>query len=964
LWLERADAQNQIVESNKKLLVIVIDGIDRHKNSQESYDWLPIDAPGTVKLIYTCNKDSSGYKYLKKQPITEIYLEYPDPTNKFGLTLHFSEYYSNEKTDKVAKDIKKYGITQNALYIKFLYSILFTETKHLPKIEILSLESYRTVFSLFEYTLRILSNYSHDPGEVYKVLGYLAISSSGLSENELNLLLGSPLHLKSFLRFFSCILFKHQNRYLLSNNCFKDFVITNYFPHPYVQHREIVGVLTNTNSFSIQDILYHIFKSKDFTKLMNYISQINVFSEMFQPKNRFLLFFYWSCLEKQKFDPVECYNKSLENFSSVNQLFPQDLCILIVLLSVFFKEYSDFDNAELYKFKHPSLIGYNELIQIDLLDELLWLGGMFEQSFSLNDKEVIISKNSIARKKFKEKILADMKNKAYEIKNKQYYKYKRWLWIQFPWCALDIHSNFSQILKALEEEPEKHSKDLMDSIYRILENSGEIYSGFKFKHHKYKYHVRNNSTIAYQAKKLKLYSLTNNNSSMYIEDSMNNTVPDKLQSYSTCSIKVPEVLHSISFSGLKPENALEHVQKNFFKFSRMKINTKIKENHALQKLFNEKVYEYGLKKIKFESISSQIENSNTQIRAQELTYRKIGVLQEKLKEMCKKINLIETETSRYNQILDTCLKNPSRNDEWERKLNRKIDSIKKMTEYEKKDIEIHEKDLESINTQIKDFERLSKEKLNSQNKTLNKVLEQFLIKSNLNEQLINRDSKRLEIISTTYTPIKSNKLNFKAHETIIKKLKRFKKLVYQKNEEYIKIIKKISQIGDITDPKDLPIIILRINNKEELYEQRQKIEEKLERLENERKTLTYKLEYLKNREKEYFFVDPNEKIECLSNLYRKAEKRKENLLKLIVKQEAIITNYEGFIWKICNRLEMPQNFTFTPRNYSFIIAKIIERVLFMGKSILASKIEAKSDSVSSSDSGYLDTTLISSQAIQ
>ena len=103
--------------------------------------------------------------------------------NKFAITLYFSQYFS-DSADNIAKDIKKYGISQNALYVKFLYNILYKETC-LPKILISSLQSFLTVNSLFEYALEFFANNSEQPDEIYKMFAYLAVSSSGLSKNEL-----------------------------------------------------------------------------------------------------------------------------------------------------------------------------------------------------------------------------------------------------------------------------------------------------------------------------------------------------------------------------------------------------------------------------------------------------------------------------------------------------------------------------------------------------------------------------------------------------------------------------------------------------------------------------------------------------------------------------------------------------------------------------------------------------------
>ena len=214
-------------------------------------------------MIYTCNKDSNAHKYLKNKEITEINVDYPDPSNKFALTLYFSGLFQHDFSDTIAKDIKKYGINQNALYIKFVYTILFKRAENLPKIVLTSLESYRTVASLLEYSLEVFSSKCSNPKEIYDFFSYLALISTGLSEVELRALMEETQYLASLLNFFDFIIYKDKNRYSLSNNCFKSTIIEKYIINPEVFHSQIANVLIRLSPNRCSDIVYHICKSKD-----------------------------------------------------------------------------------------------------------------------------------------------------------------------------------------------------------------------------------------------------------------------------------------------------------------------------------------------------------------------------------------------------------------------------------------------------------------------------------------------------------------------------------------------------------------------------------------------------------------------------------------------------------------------------------------------------------------------------
>lgn len=934
-WLEKADLEHQAAESYRKILVVIIDGLEKFSNDQDSFDWLPVTAPKTIKLIYTCNRDSEMYKFLKNKSSTEINADYPDPKNKFAITLFFSKCFRNEVSDAIIKDMKKYAITQNALYLKFLFLSLNRAESPLPKIKIASLESFRSVQSLFEYILEVFSLASAEHNEIYKLFAYLAIASTGLTKEELNIVLKNSSLLLEYLKFFDFIIYKNGAKYYLSNSCFKSVILSKFYPKQDQIHAEVANILSILNPFRIPDILFHIYKSKDWLRFKNYISQITIFVEMFKLENKIELFWYWKKLEKLRFDLVECYNKSLESFANINQLPPRDLSILLVYFSVFFKEYAEIEIDNSIKFKRPVLIGYHEMKEIDLLDEFLWLGGVFEQKFSTIDVDDILAENAISRERFKEKIINELKNKVFTIKNKEYYSYKRWLWIQFPWCALDVHSNFSQILKSLHEDIDKHRKDLIDSVNRIIKNSGLAYQDFKFKEpdiRKSELRDMTKSSISIKAKKMGIFHIPERpNPYSIIEESLSQANLNR-----TLQIEVPhnnrvlEISHSLTFQGLKPENALEHMQSNFYTFSKFKVLSKTRENNSLQKILNQKAYEYRLKKLKFESISSQIDYSNTEIMAQERSKRKITILQDRLKDMCKKLNKIEAEASRHVQIIDSCFKNPARNDEWERKLNRKIDYLNKIIEFESKNIENYEKDFENINTQLSDFQSFTDEKLKSQHKTLDQVLEQFLIKSKINESLVNRDAKRLQIMNALYIPeVNSIKYNFKEQKQSLASLREFKIFLKEKNKDYEKTMNKLKQIGDVRELSDLPFIILRLNNREELEKGLQKAQDKLERLENERKSLASKLEYLKKQEEQYVFFNYNEKIENMSRMLRASEKKVDNNMAMSISQDIILSTCKGVLNKMWNKLEIGSPFHFSPEYYKKIFNTIAQRVLYL-----------------------------------
>ena len=74
----------------------------------------------------------------------------------------------------------------------------------------------------------------------------------------------------------------------------------------------------------------------------------------------------------------------------------------------------------------------------------------------LGDVEHFNVDNTIVREQIMSKIKRELEEQRGE-KTKEslqakeeksiYYYYKRWIWVQFPWCTIDVYSNLSNIME-------------------------------------------------------------------------------------------------------------------------------------------------------------------------------------------------------------------------------------------------------------------------------------------------------------------------------------------------------------------------------------------------------------------------------------------------------------------------------------------------------------------------------------
>ena len=93
---------------------------------------------------------------------------------------------------------------------------------------------------------------------------------------------------------------------------------------------------------------------------------------LYTPFSKELLCQCWARLELQEqFDPVFEYNKAIEAYTSHYYPKEEDLYKIIFQISIFFKEYADFENSKTPAFRHPLIKGENDQLEaIGIFEEL------------------------------------------------------------------------------------------------------------------------------------------------------------------------------------------------------------------------------------------------------------------------------------------------------------------------------------------------------------------------------------------------------------------------------------------------------------------------------------------------------------------------------------------------------------------------------------------------------------------
>lgn len=123
-------------------------------------------------------------------------------------------------------------------------------------------------------------------------------------------------------------------------------------------------------------------------------------------------------LESKGFDPVIEYNKAIEGFEMHYHPTSEDVFRIIVQISRFLKEFSDFETYYTPAFRHPPIAGqFEELYEIGLLNELWNLNIYFCKDLS---KDEIETKLEILNKDGKQKSQSQkLKEMMEKLKNRR-----------------------------------------------------------------------------------------------------------------------------------------------------------------------------------------------------------------------------------------------------------------------------------------------------------------------------------------------------------------------------------------------------------------------------------------------------------------------------------------------------------------------------------------------------------------
>ena len=900
--------------------------------------------PDCVRVVVSCNKNSRSYNYLINKITSRVNVAPFDYEKKLEMFERYAGKISREEHEEYQiEKLRNFIISnehcENAMFLKLL---LHFSLMCIPGVKPMSYRLFENAVSveqIFETAVEFYSNHGFHKNIIIMVLGYLAVNRCGLTIEELARICSHSESVLRVLEVFSVCLFSYDDLWMVNNDVFSKVIIRKYYPNPCELHLNIIESLNNykTTVRTVLERVYHYKESKEWMALKDCLCTLEIFSIMYTPQYRLELFTCWIRLNEHHFDPVQEYNKALEHFVEQNTPKNQEIFIILVQFCRFFKEFSDLEISETCEFRHPPLKRLHELKELNIFDEINLLNGVINQTQvnPLRKDESFGIENKNSRSQLKESILTSdesypdaespPKNERSIInygksmvqkKVNEMYHYKRWLWIEFPWCSLDVYSDFSQIMSVFSASDMnlQHDNEIAISTLKIIREA-RLKASKRYVPPKKSLQIRVHSTGSSDSSVTAFAKASGilNESLVPVHAAIQlNPISEKsITRHMSRGVSLDNFVKKnnktdynfdLMFKELTPSNVLVKVGAKVADYSNHEIMKKKKENNELQINYNRLVNEARMKNLQLESIKSQIAKSEDKMKEGREIALKIERMKKKMERMHEKINKAEVESKRLEQIITCCFKNAAKNDLWENGLEKGVQNMTDLIEIENLELAQYEEEEEILSEQVKEFETWFQDKIKIQENTLDRVVEQFSFKASIKEAMISGENKRAILINTRAPQRSESYFNHKLkdHKITLKKITRIKESLEDKIHDFEKILQRLQTVATVVSPQDITSVIWQIEKNEDLNQTRIKLDEKLKDLKSQKDALEIKLNFLKKKDAGVLTFDLNP--ETANQNIAELEKRITFYSGACKKQELSYYSCEGIIRHLTNLL--------------------------------------------------------------
>ena len=930
-------------KQSRKCIIIIIDGVDKYSignGKEDSAEWLPVLIPENIRVIYTCDTTSDAFSALKDF-CKVITLEGLKRKHKFkvlnGFLERFPDMKKSENLESVSMCLTDNTNTTNPLFLKMLITWSLGSFPQCKQFCVPNYKETPGVESLFNYAIRFYSGNCSQ--KIRKVFMVIKLARYGLAKEEIALSSGVSLKLTDkILGLFDCCLIKTGETFSFSNTIFRSSLEV---PSPETISREISLVLEERNNPKrIIELFNALSISKDWKRLKDKLRSLQVFISMYNTQNKVELFTLWVELEKNGFDPVEEYNKVVEEFLSNHPIQRSEDIVLVVLnFFSFFEEYGLFESPRSVNFRNYPLNNRETLEKVNLFMEAEKIPGVFdnmpESPLFLAEKKIFELGN---RDELREMIMGlNLDNSKKRLG--EFFHYKRWFWMQFPLIALSPAINPSTVLGLYRGPvglPYTKELEVYESLIKIISSQDPLFSS---KYSESNSRPQTTKPLLNRGNSLQLIRSAAgfNKSRLSINDqqidlSQLNKSSLSLASFKTQPENRPET-YSVNFSlrdtGIN--TVLLKLNTQLVKFSEVELKKRFKETQKLQQQFNKLKETWELKEKHRENLATQLDQLRAKHLEKEEVFQRFTNLQFRTNRNLEKQVLAQAEVEYLGKILETCVKNPPFVQEWNNDLIKAIDVCSEYIVSERVCIDQYEKDTAEYLSKYNDLKAVMSEKRSAGSSTLTKLSEKYSINAYINKRIVKGFNRRKVVLMTPETTEPTNLLHLKirTRKTSANRVHDLRSDLETRLKRLENNVKRLVSKSKDKELRDINGVIIKFQQHNELSIQSKELGINLNELKVEKLNLEGKLEFLKTKIKPQVKEEEPKSFNELSDRLELANSRLLNIKERVDLQEVKIVNIKEVFSQVWMNFGIDGDCELNSKNVKEMIRKLASRVLLV-----------------------------------
>jgi len=338
-WILVIDALNQLEDINNSLLL----------------NWLPDNFPKFVKVVLSVAEakienilKERNYSFININPLTKI--------NSKNIVTEYLKSFGKALNENNIDLISESNELNKPLFLRaFLDELrIFGEHEKLKE----RIEYYTANEDTVDFFVKIIDRIELDTNDTYpdllkNIFSLICCSRKGLSENEILNILNIPLLYWVDVRNYVDTYFIIRKGLLSFSHAYiKNAVVKKYLNTVYYRdgvYEKLINYFEKdqVSERSLDELPFLLINSKQFEKLKKYLSDLNVFKNLFE-KNKYELIKYWKNIE-DKYNIEEVLKESVIEYQKNDRVNNSDLSEYYFPLSNFLSNIGLFSSSLFYQ---------------------------------------------------------------------------------------------------------------------------------------------------------------------------------------------------------------------------------------------------------------------------------------------------------------------------------------------------------------------------------------------------------------------------------------------------------------------------------------------------------------------------------------------------------------------------------------------------------------------------------------